>query len=475
MADQGDDAFYVAMQAQAMRLGGRPRDAEQVCREAIARFPDNVLLHHELASSLWDSEDFAQAADASAAAASLAPDDPIYPAIRAQALCLDGRPGDAEEVCREAITRFPDQALLHHELGRALWDRKDFVHAADALAAAAALAPDDPDYPAKQARALRLDGRPRDAERVARESIARFPTDALLHQEVGRALWDSEEFAEAADAFAAGATLAPDDPSYVVMQAQTLDLAGRHDDAERVAREAIARFPEDAVLRQQLASSLWDREQYAEAAGAFAAAAALAPDDPTHPLRQIQAVRLDGRPRDAERIALEAIERFPDDVFLLHDSGTPCGRLGEHARAADAFARAAALAPDDPIYPAMQVQALRLDGRKDEAVLALDSLPPEMARTNPVAFQRAGVAFDDGHFDLAAQLLLTLDARDPDADGLLILALRRAGDYAASDEVARLAKSRVVNKSRALLSTCWSRCACTALRTNGARRSTRKR
>lgn len=130
--------------------------------------------------------------------------------------------------------------------------------------------------------------------------------------------------------------------------ARALGLAGRHDEALRAYREAVKRWPGDAVLMHDLAVAARDAKQ---------------PDE---------ALR-------AEEAALTLDPRFPaalNGLGLLHADA------GRAADAAAAFERAAALDRTDPSFAANLGNARRATGQLEaarEAYLAALALDPGWA------------------------------------------------------------------------------------------------
>jgi Flp pilus assembly protein TadD len=181
---------------------------------------------------------------------------------------------------------------------------------------------------------------------------------------------------------------------------ERLSELGRLDDAERVARTALAADPQDESLLVALALVLLRGQRYGDGLAAADAAAALAPQhERVHRLR-----------------------------------GLLLAGLGRHAEAVEAGYRAVSLAPDEPLaalgYAVVLQRAGRLADAQQVALRAV-ALDPE----NPRAHLRvADIAFERGDRRAARRAYvetLRLDPNDATARhdlAVLDLAARRPAD-----------------------------------------------
>ncbi len=183
----------------------------------------------------------------------------------------------------EAAPAAPD-AL--HILGLCMADAGRFADAVAALDAALGLAPGEPRIIANRARVLRRAGRLPEAVAAWREHVRHAPSDAASWTRLGLALLELRAAASAR------LYVAQPDPS----------LLG---EAIEALRRAVSISPESVSAWQALAQALRDEHRLEEAEQALARALELAPAQPALWLSQAHLLRLCGRPEEA----LRAIER----------------------------------------------------------------------------------------------------------------------------------------------------------------------
>jgi Tfp pilus assembly protein PilF len=145
-----------------------------------------------------------------------------------------------DAVAAEALDRHPGDAELHYTLGcgwesRAAWDR-----AAEAFGRAYELGTDEVEAVQRQARALRLDGRPKEALAVVERALKEHPNEATLHAVTGYVWIELDKPAKAAQAFERALSHQPDWQPYLDDLAGALMLAERWEEAARAARRSLA-------------------------------------------------------------------------------------------------------------------------------------------------------------------------------------------------------------------------------------------
>lgn len=124
-----------------------------------------------------------------------------------------------------------------------------------------------------------------------------------------------------------------------------LRLLGRLDDAERVAREALAAVPGDPVLLVVLSTVLYSADRYGEGLAAAEAGCAAAPQaEGAHRMRAILLGAL-GRHDDAVEAATTAVALAPHDGKAIRSCATVLQRAGRLADAERAARRAVQLDP----------------------------------------------------------------------------------------------------------------------------------
>ena len=87
--------------------------------------------------------------------------------------------------------------------------------------------------------------------------------------------------------------------------------AGRLEEAQGLAGEAVSRFPEHIGGYLQRAEAAMRRGDWAEAVGHWESVRVAFPDHPAGYVRGAAALRKAGRPEEADALAGEAVKRFP--------------------------------------------------------------------------------------------------------------------------------------------------------------------
>ena len=164
----------------------------------------------------------------------------ISPFARLQAGWLD----EAEVLARKVVARFPEHTEGYRILARVAMARRDWTLARERWAKLRDAFPDFAEGFSEGAKAAREAGRLDEAEALAREAAARFPEVmsghlTLAHVAMRRRDWTlaRERWAKLRDAF-------PQHAEGFSGGAKAAMEAGRLDEAEALAREAVARFPE---------------------------------------------------------------------------------------------------------------------------------------------------------------------------------------------------------------------------------------
>ena len=111
----------------------------------------------------------------------------------------------------------------------------------------------------------------------------------------------------------------PERPEGHVCPVQVLWQAGRLGEAEAVAAEAFARFPDDPELLVQYAWIAMQRQRWNEALTWWAKARSRAPERTDAYIWAARALWQSGRLDDAEAMVKDAIERFPDSIEAPRD------------------------------------------------------------------------------------------------------------------------------------------------------------
>ncbi|MFY8093567.1 MAG: tetratricopeptide repeat protein [Niveispirillum sp.] len=196
--------------------------------------------------------------------------------------------------------------------------------------------------------------------------------------------------------------------------------AGNHAEAVALLREAILDDPGDATLRADLGVALETLEDYDGAAQAYAAAAALEPDNPIYHFNQGAVAQAQGRPHDAAGHYLDALEREPLFAEAYYNLGTLFFDAGHLEIAAEHYGNALKARPDYAEAASNLGLTLRRLGRLSDAIeqfqLAL-KLRPELTITH----SNLGLTLAEaGRYDEAIACFGQALAKDPDSPSLHI-------------------------------------------------------
>lgn len=196
--------------------------------------------------------------------------------------------------------------------------------------------------------------------------------------------------------------------------------AGNHAEAVPLLREAILDDPGDAALRADLGVALETLQDYDGAAQAYAAAAALEPENPIFHFNQGAVAQAQGRAHDAAGHYLDALEREPMFAEAYYNLGTLFFDAGQLEIAAEHYGNALKARPDYAEAASNLGLTLRRLGRQDEAVeqfqLAL-RLRPHLTITH----SNLGLTLAEaGRYDEAIACFGQALAMDPESSALHI-------------------------------------------------------
>jgi predicted O-linked N-acetylglucosamine transferase (SPINDLY family) len=222
-----------------------------------------------------------------------------------------GQLAEAEDLFRQILEAYPDQADALHLLG-ALYVQAKRPDVAESTLRHALLLRDDPAFKITLGLALQATARYDEAVALYRSLAAARPDfiEAYLH--MGVALSAAGKFEESARAFQEAVTRSPDNPVAQGNLGVVLVHLRRFDEAIWMLREALVRQPRDADFHAALGAALFFKGQFAPAEASCRQAIALNP-------RQGQAhnvladlLRDTGRPAEAAAAARQAAELLPD-------------------------------------------------------------------------------------------------------------------------------------------------------------------
>ncbi len=196
------------------------KDDSTLFRATTATSPRSAKAWTNLAVALLEGDRVPEALAASGRALDLLPGYPAAREARGTALTRSGRPAEAVEILRPALSEPAPRPRSLIELGNAWLTLKSGAAAESAFAAAArALPPHDPRAAIGFASALALQGRWNEAARAWRHVAVQKPDDAAVQRSFAYSLW----------------------------------MAGAADSAEAIYRILLARDDRDAASRNELA------------------------------------------------------------------------------------------------------------------------------------------------------------------------------------------------------------------------------
>lgn len=339
--------------------------------------------------------------------------------VRAGGLLYAHRPDDAVTVLRAVLDRDPTNFTALGLLVNALVATAKLD---EAVAQATRLRDLDPQNPTRAVRLAELEerrGHRTRALELASEATRLDPTfvPALLQK---AALLRADGLAdEAADGLRRASRTAPDDVELNLAVARDVELAGGDAAAaeERLTR-LVAHAPYASEVWRVLGVAHETAGRPGDAAEAYRRGLAADPDEPAlHAALGVLLART-GAPPDAEHEIREAIRLGGDGSAELWTTLGAC-LADQHrpAEAEEAYARAIALAPRDPV------------ARNARALLWLDAGRTDDARRELIAVTETAPAFADAESNLAAIALRA--ERWPEAEMHARRALRR-GDGAVA-------------------------------------------
>ena len=230
----------------------------------------------------------------------------------AEALLNAGRLEEAEGLACEAVSRYPDRPGGYVQRAEVAMRCEDWAVAIGRWEAVRGAFPDHASGYERGTVALLNAGRLEEAEGLACEALERFPDRPGGCVQRAEVAMRREDWAVACERWEAVRGAFPDHASGYVRGAEALLNAGRLEEAEGLAREAMERFPDRPGGCVQRAEVAMRREDWAVAIGRWEAVRGGFPDHASGYERGTVALLNAGRLEEAEGLACEALERFPD-------------------------------------------------------------------------------------------------------------------------------------------------------------------
>ncbi len=182
---------------------------------------------------------------------------------RAHQLYNEGEYDAALDTLREGLALYPNAVELHIGVGYARLARDEYAWARRSFEEALVLDPDHEDALAGLGETLLRFGQSDAAKRLfARVRSLGYDDDVELMQQIGRALFRDDAFAEALEFFEVAVRQAPESAEAVALVGYTLHRLGRDDDAVETLRRALKIDDGYTEARIYLGNLLYDRGDF---------------------------------------------------------------------------------------------------------------------------------------------------------------------------------------------------------------------
>lgn len=293
---------------------GEPARAEAVCKDAVAKSPNDVNMTGLLGAILIKMKKYDEAETWLRKTIELAPTFAKPHEDLGQLLLALNRPDEAIEVLQKATRLDPSLELAHLNLGKALAATGRGKEADEAFEKSFSLSPERKAL-AQAAECLR-DGRFDDAERICRQVIQGNPDNVSALRLLGKLAARTKRTGEAERFLRKALDIAPDFTGAIVDLAKVLQDGDRYEEAIGFYRKAIEMEPENARLHDQLGYALAPAAQTYEAIEAHQRATELDPKLAGAWLGLGHTLKTVGRQEEAIHAYHRCLELKPDNGVI---------------------------------------------------------------------------------------------------------------------------------------------------------------
>jgi len=270
-----------------LRLG-RAGEAVDCLQRAARGMRENPGVLGNLAQAYFALGQYEQARESFRKASRLDPRAVQFQLGVANSLAMQGKLSDAEHLLRRQAGRFPNHALVWHNLGNVLRDL----------------------------------ARPAEALDCFRKALSFDPRLVDARNNLGGVLHALERFDAAEREYRACVAMAPDYALAKCNLGSVLIDRGRFSEAEAVCREAIELAPEMSVAHTFLGAALGHQGRLIEALACHRAAMNIAPGNPKAVATYATILIENGQFEEGMRWFSRALELQPDSVSLHQQLGT---------------------------------------------------------------------------------------------------------------------------------------------------------
>ena len=286
---------------------------------------------------------------------------------------------ETEGLAGEAVSRFPEHSGGYVQRAEVAMRREDWAGACERWEAVRVGFPAHTSGYERGTVALMNAGRLEEVESVAEEAAGRFPQRPGSYLRRAELAMRREDWSVACERWEAVRVAFPDHTSGYERGTVALMNAGRLEEAESLAEEAVGRFrdrPGSYLRRAELAMR---REDWAVACERWEALRGAFPDEASGYVRGAAALRKAGCLDEAEAVVCEAMERFPDRPEGYGQWAELAMRRRDWAMAAERWEEVRRAFPNHASGYVRGAAALRKAGRLEEA----DALAREAAKRFP--------------------------------------------------------------------------------------------
>ena len=412
---------------------GQHAEAAKYYREAMESEPDNPVYRQALAQALTKTGDLDEAIRQHREAVKLIPNDAMAYVLLGSTIAMrDGNNDEVFRIYQQAVDLAPALIETQLALGNVYYGRKQWSRAAEHLAIAVEIDPDNRQARQRLAQALMLLNRNDESIEHLQMLVDRDPSNPGAILTLGQALVRSGDTDGAQQAFERTLELpaTPRERSLAQLELGLLTEAdGNYEGALDHYRAALFAAPDLKDAHYGLGRTYTALEQFEEAARAYESGLEVFPDESEMRQGRAQALKAAGQTDVAITELQEAIEANPDDVELVLDLSALQAREGNQDGAIDTLTRALEREYDNDSKALFAFNAATLYqqfGRNDRAI--------ELFR---FAIQRSP-EFKDAYFNLAAAL-----SAQGDVDGA-VENLRRVIEIDVEDAQAHAALATIL-------------------------------
>ncbi|MFZ1428569.1 MAG: tetratricopeptide repeat protein [Geminicoccaceae bacterium] len=333
----------------------------------------------------------------------------------ARLLARQGRLDEAESVLERACQDQGQPMAVTAELARLLQSRRRYGNAEDRWRTALAATPDLLDAQQGLLRALRLQCRFTDAERLVAAGLARQPRSRQLLLEAARLSFEREAYPEAARRYHA-ALAAPGPAAEALHELAEVQLRRqRFDGAEAILRRLVDGDPRQATWRVAMAKAAEERGDLDLALQRWIEVLQV---DVRHLSARIAIGRLQeaaGRSNEAEAAYRDLVETHPDAIEPFLELGRMALAHADPFVAATWLERALALRPDDWQATSRMIRAVTVQRRFGKARAMARDLAARLPDHIDAHFLAAWVEERAGRTSRAERLLREIQTLFPQA------------------------------------------------------------